>query len=205
MIKNHSAGINTQLSSVRSLGKPHLGTRIPHWGLYAQATHTIWLWYSLVEKGGKKNCGQQGLSSPTDTCKFAMLVSSDTSSWISGKFTPKSDMWRSHCYFSFPLLINHIPSKTKVTTESSRANFLLVFYQKEKKLLEGSDSWSHLCTSSFSTPVPLWHQCQFFSPAVPWGCVNRKATSRLNSRKSQLITACTVSCMCNELLIIGEN
>lgn len=116
-----------------------------------------------------------------------------------------SDVWRSHYYFSFPLLINHIPSKTNVTIESSWANFLLVFYHKERKLLEGSDSGSHPCTSSFSTSVPLWHQCQFFSPAAPWGCVNRKATSRLKPRKSHLITACAISCMYNELLIIGEN
>lgn len=149
--------------------------------------------------------GQQGLSPLTDTCKFVMLMSSDSSTSTSDKFTPKSEVWRSHYYFSFPLLINHIFSKTSVTIESSWANFLLVFYHKERKLLEGSDSWSHLRTSSFSTPVPLWHQCQFFSPAVSWGCVNRKATSRLKPRKSQLITACAVSCMYNELLIIGEN
>lgn len=147
--------------------------------------------------------GQQELSPLTATCKFALIVSSDTSTSILDKFTPKSDVWALY-YFSFPLHINHIPSKTNVTIESSWANFLLVFYHKERKLLEGSESGSHLCTS-FSTSVPLWHQCQFFSPAVPWGCINRKATSRLKPRKSQLIRACAVSCMYNELLIIGEN
>lgn len=82
--------------------------------------------------------------------------------------------------------------------------FFLVFYHKERKLLEDNDSWLDLCTSSFSTHMPLWYQC-CFSPAVPWGYVNGKAASRMKPRKSQLITACAVSCVDNELLIIGEN
>lgn len=106
----------------------------------------------------------------------------------------------------FPFPSSPTTSLQKTVWPLSQAGliFFLVFYHKERKLLEGSDSWLHLCTSSYSTHVPLWHQC-WFSPAVPWGYVNGKAASRLRPRKSQLITACAVSCMDNELLIIGEN
>lgn len=129
--------------------------------------------------------GQQGLSLLTDTCKFAMLVSSDTSTWISDKFSPKSDVWRSHCYFSFPLLFNHIPSKTKVTTESSWANFLLMFYTKKGSFWKAL-TLGHTCAPPHFPPLCPDDTSASSSPLPFPGGVNRKANKQAETKKITL-------------------